>query len=170
MALRHPLTRQEAARRFTTADDQRAGYNENAINQAPVNQRLELVPANIPLESQILNSWKEIAQYLGRGLRTVQRWESELRLPIHRPRGKYRSAVIAFKEELDAWLRCTPALLRNGDGDTYNALLTIATRLHNVGQELVARADPQTESEAKNLVESLNEIVRELAVKNGDSR
>ena len=56
----------------------------------------------------ILNSWKEIANYLGRGVRTVQRWERDLGLPIHRPKGKDRSAVLAFPEELNAWLQKTP--------------------------------------------------------------
>ena len=58
---------------------------------------------------EVLNSWKEVASYLGRGVRTVQRWEQELGLPVRRPRGKSRSAVIAFKSELDKWLRQAPA-------------------------------------------------------------
>ena len=56
----------------------------------------------------ILNSWKEIANYLGRGVRTVQRWERDLGLPIHRPKGQDRSAVLAFPEELNAWMQQTP--------------------------------------------------------------
>jgi hypothetical protein len=56
----------------------------------------------------ILNSWKEIAIYLGRGVRTVQRWEQDLGLPVHRPRGKQRSAVLAVPAELDLWIRNTP--------------------------------------------------------------
>lgn len=52
----------------------------------------------------VLNSWKEIATYLGRGVRTVQRWEGQLRLPVHRAgRGK-RSPVYAFVPELKFWL------------------------------------------------------------------
>ena len=31
-----------------------------------------------------LDSWKEIATYLGRGVRTAQRWEREEGLPVHR--------------------------------------------------------------------------------------
>ncbi|HKR97371.1 MAG TPA: hypothetical protein VJW55_18495, partial [Candidatus Angelobacter sp.] len=58
--------------------------------------------------SEVLNSWKEVAVYLGRGVRTVQRWEQELGLPVRRPRGKTRSAVIAFRNELDQWLQHTP--------------------------------------------------------------
>ena len=52
----------------------------------------------------ILNGWKEIAAHIGRGVRTVQRWES-LGLPIRRPKRKDRSAVVAFTRELDDWLR-----------------------------------------------------------------
>src|SRR4029077_17565952 len=57
----------------------------------------------------VLNSWKEVAAYLGRGVRTVQRWERELGLPVRRPRGKSRSAGIAFKPELARWLRQSAA-------------------------------------------------------------
>ena len=52
-----------------------------------------------------LNSWKEIAVYLGRGVRTTQRWEQELRLPIHRIRPTRHSPVFAYISELDEWIR-----------------------------------------------------------------
>jgi len=42
-----------------------------------------------------LNSWKEIATYLSRGVRTVQRWERELKLPVHRIGKGKRSPVYA---------------------------------------------------------------------------
>jgi hypothetical protein len=58
--------------------------------------------------ANILNSWKEIAVYLGRGVRTVQRWERELHLPVRRPGDKDRSAVTALRTELDQWIACTP--------------------------------------------------------------
>jgi PleD family two-component response regulator len=53
----------------------------------------------------VLNGWKEIAQYLGRGIRTVQRWESMYGMPVHRPAAKDRSAVTAFPSEIDNWLK-----------------------------------------------------------------
>jgi hypothetical protein len=58
--------------------------------------------------SEVLNSWKEIARYRDRGVRTVQRWETELGLPVRRPHGHGRSAVFAIRAELDAWLRSCP--------------------------------------------------------------
>jgi len=53
-----------------------------------------------------LNGWKEIANYLKRGVRTVQRWE-HAGIPIHRPAGRSRSAVCAVSEEIDAWIKRT---------------------------------------------------------------
>ena len=59
-------------------------------------------------QTDLLNSWKEIAAYLNRGVRTVQRWEVELSLPVRRPRARNRSAVIAMRSELDQWLKACP--------------------------------------------------------------
>lgn len=60
------------------------------------------------MNPEVLNSWKEIAAYLGRGVRTVQRWEQDLGLPVRRPRGKERSAVIALRADLNQWLQQSP--------------------------------------------------------------
>jgi len=57
---------------------------------------------------QILHSWKEISSYTGRGVRTLQRYEANLAFPIHRPLGKPRSSVLAFKDEIDRWFAATP--------------------------------------------------------------
>ncbi len=51
-----------------------------------------------------LDSWKEIAVYLGRDVRTAIRWEHEKGLPIHRVPGGQRKAVFAYTHEVDAWL------------------------------------------------------------------
>lgn len=64
--------------------------------------------ASVPVVSQPLHSWKEIAGFVGRGVRTVQRWERDLGLPVHRPQGKDHSAVLAFPEEISRWLHRTP--------------------------------------------------------------
>jgi len=53
----------------------------------------------------VLSSWKEIGQHLGKGVRTVQRWEAEFGLPVRRLDGKSRRAVLAIPAELDAWAR-----------------------------------------------------------------
>lgn len=50
-----------------------------------------------------LDSWKEIANYLGRSARCAQRWERNLGLPVHRIRHVEGFTVYAYVEELDAW-------------------------------------------------------------------
>jgi hypothetical protein len=53
----------------------------------------------------ILQGWKEIASELDRGVRTVQRWEQSLGLPVHRLGKGPRCPVFAFKDELNVWFR-----------------------------------------------------------------
>jgi tetratricopeptide (TPR) repeat protein len=56
-----------------------------------------------PSPAERLDSWKEIAAYLRRDVRTVQRWEERRGLPVHRLGPGERAAVYAFREELDLW-------------------------------------------------------------------
>src|SRR6202167_5275561 len=61
--------------------------------------------ATIPEESTVLSSWKDIARYMGKGVRTVQRWERHLGLPVRCPNGaSHKSAVLLDRSDLDAWL------------------------------------------------------------------
>ena len=55
-----------------------------------------------------LDSWKVIAAYLDRDVRTVRRWERELGLPIRRVRGERGRSVFAYVSEIDAWLHKAP--------------------------------------------------------------
>ena len=50
-----------------------------------------------------LDSWKDIAAYLGREVRTVQGWEKNEGLPVHRHQHARQGSVYAFKLELDSW-------------------------------------------------------------------
>ena len=56
-------------------------------------------------QKDILNSWKEISGYMDRNVRTCQRWEIELALPVHRiDKNSRHSKVFAYKSEIDQWL------------------------------------------------------------------
>jgi TolB-like protein/Tfp pilus assembly protein PilF len=50
-----------------------------------------------------LLSWKEIAAYLRRDVRTVQRWEKTEGLPVRRRRDRELETVYALRTELDSW-------------------------------------------------------------------
>src|SRR5690349_23643561 len=55
------------------------------------------------LDDRKLDSWKEIADYLDREVRTVQRWEKTENLPVHRHEHQKKSTVYAYTSELDDW-------------------------------------------------------------------
>src|SRR6266704_4697156 len=52
-----------------------------------------------------LDSWKEIAVYLRREVRTVQRWEKREGLPVHRQIHLKAGTIFAFKHEIDTWFK-----------------------------------------------------------------
>ena len=55
-------------------------------------------------QKHILDSWKEIADYLDRSVKTCQRWEVELDLPVRRLDETPKARVCAYKIELDSWI------------------------------------------------------------------
>lgn len=80
----------------------------------PVTRSLTVASA---AEPDRLHGWKEIATYLGRGVRTVQRWESELGLPVYRLVTKGSEVVYARRSDLDAWLNSTDRMHSGGKSD-----------------------------------------------------
>lgn len=66
--------------------------------------RCAITRQDVSTAPTVLNSWKEIAAYLQRGVRTVQRWERDLGLPVHRIGKGKRSPVYANVTELRFWL------------------------------------------------------------------
>jgi CheY-like chemotaxis protein len=101
----------------------------------------------------ILNGWKEIANYLKSGVRTVQRWECD-GMPTHRPRGG-RPPVCAYSEELDRWLKTRPEISHDVDNndlhqfkhrvlvvdDDEATLMTTAAILSREGCEVMTARD-----------------------------
>jgi tetratricopeptide (TPR) repeat protein len=52
-----------------------------------------------------LDSWKEIAAFLQRDVRTVQRWEKQAGLPVHRHAESRLRTAYAYRSELESWWR-----------------------------------------------------------------
>ena len=46
------------------------------------------IAGNVSARPDVFSGWKEIANYMGKGVRTVQRYERDMQLPIHRPGGR----------------------------------------------------------------------------------
>jgi len=70
-----------------------------------------------PTDEPRLESWGEIAAYLRREIRTVQRWERYQGLPIRRLQIGKLGSVYAFRSELDKWYRERQPPAENGDED-----------------------------------------------------
>ena len=91
------LTLLKAGRRIPSASTYPFG-----VNRAMTETRLPSQPENDVRHR--LDSWKEIAAYVNRDVRTVQRWEKNEELPVRRHKHDKLSTVYAFCDELDRWL------------------------------------------------------------------
>jgi len=99
-------------------------------------------------QNELLNSWKEIATYLNRGVRTVQRWEIELGLPVRRPRGKSRSAVMAMRAELDAWIKACPVThVATANGHVAPPALSTTAAVPRLNMLILQSRELQTKSQ-----------------------
>ncbi len=63
-----------------------------------------MTPSNEPQKGRPLQSWKEIANYLGVTVRSVQRWEKAAGLPVYRQGNGKKARVFAYTEELRKWM------------------------------------------------------------------
>jgi hypothetical protein len=56
-------------------------------------------------DTTLLSCWKDIASYMGSGVRTVQRWEQHAGLPVRRPTSHgQKSQVLLDRHAADAWM------------------------------------------------------------------
>lgn len=90
----------------------RTSLCENSTSNDPVRHLVQ--EGNTPIGSSHqyvaasegrLDSWKEVAAYLRREVRTVQRWEKREGLPVHRHFHSKVGSIYAFKTEIDEWRR-----------------------------------------------------------------
>jgi len=118
------------------------------------------------VHSDLLNSWKEIAGYLGRGVRTVQRWGTQLQSPVRRPHLRSRTSVTALKSDLDQWVRNAG---RSVHGETARAEVKRTTAILKINQEEMHTLRTQVHYQMQHTLELL-ERACELASKNGVSK
>src|SRR5260370_32426548 len=85
---------------------------------APLGERQKPEP---PTDERRLESWGEIAAYLRREIRTVQRWEKYQGLPVRRLQIGKLGSVYAYRSELDKWDRERQPHVENGEEDAEEA-------------------------------------------------
>lgn len=113
----------------------------------------------------ILTGWKDIANYLGMGVRTAQRYELQFGLPIRRPAGKERGSVVATKAELDAWVNASPILQRKlPEVAALGALKAVLADHHRLRKDMA-----RFREEMRTARERLRESVEKVSAGNDDS-
>src|SRR5689334_19571925 len=84
------------------------------MSESPLGERQIPDP---PTDEPRLESWGEIAAYLRREIRTVQRWERYQGLPVRRLQIGKLGSVYAYRSELDKWYRERQPHAENGEED-----------------------------------------------------
>jgi TolB-like protein len=91
---------------------------------------------------ECLRGWKTIARFLGRETRTVQLWERERGLPVHRLPGQPGQSVYAYPHELAAWrsggVAHKPLLIAAHARERAPGLLVLPFEFHAQGDSDVA--------------------------------
>ena len=120
--------------------------------------------------NQILSSWKEIASFFGKGIRTVQRWEQNLGLPVHRPQGASKNIVLANIDELSEWLNAKQqqvlkcVLLAEADP---NQEALIESFLTLSGYEVISYPEALDPGEQLNVIEGIDLLLIDLQLRDG---
>ena len=149
------------------------GDKNGAINEAANGAlNVEEPHNNLPRNSAVLSSWKEIATYLGRGVRTVQRWERNADLPVRRPNGANRGPVLAIPGELDRWISRSSSRpsLPNAKSATENLaakLADLARTLLTEGERLLLLSE-QKSPEMQKALASLRAVAAEVVSLDGE--
>lgn len=109
----------------------------------------------------MLSSWKEIAQFFGKGVRTVQRWEKTLDLPIHRPPGAPSNVVLAKESDLEEWMnRGIVGSHLRAEAAVENSFDSIELTLRNLPRDPVERSERL--QMIKERIEALRRTVEEM--------
>jgi hypothetical protein len=99
------------------------------------------------IKSRVLTSWKDVAFYMGKSVRTVQRWE-RFGLPILRPLDiGHKSSIIAYTEELNGW-----ALTH------YSHFATEAEPDNRLSEHEVLALPPRVQAYIRELEERISEL------------
>jgi len=98
------------------------------------------------MPTAVLSSWKHIAAYLGRGRRTVQRWEKELGLPVRRLGDRDRGTVLAMTSDIDTWLKQTPGQLPSKGTKRKDRSQRVSRAIASQAVQSASESDPEPSS------------------------
>jgi hypothetical protein len=109
--------------------------------QTHVSELCPLCSGSRSNRKQLLSGWKEIANYMHQGVRTVQRWE-RIGLPVRRVRNNGRSPVIAFAEDMDVWARSLHVPLLDRIEELRATISSLESQICSLKRQLRVRNRP----------------------------
>jgi Helix-turn-helix domain len=124
-------------------------------------------PPNIAPE-EILSGWKDIARYLGKGVRTVQRYAHEQGLPVRWVSRHRGGAVIARKSDLESWISSSATGQESFNRNTRALLAYLSTELaKGPGQRalqdaVTAALRAELKTDVRNIKKSLAKLQRRV--------
>ena len=92
----------------------------------------------IRFPSDRLDSWKAIANHLGREVRTVQLWEKLEGMPVHRHFHRKLGSVFAYRSEVDAWRQGLSRASGGSPSDLSEGVVPLANAVHKKKKILIA--------------------------------
>lgn len=105
-----------------------------------------------------LDSWKSIATYFGRGVRTVQRWQIAYGMPVYHFGGD-KGSVFAYSVDLDRWLAGKMGV---GKSHKEESKLLPAEK-KTISEEQTARANKMWLVRSENNLPAIAALYREAA-------
>jgi hypothetical protein len=117
---------------------------------------------------EILSGWKDIARYLGKGVRTVQRYAHELGLPVRWVSGHHKGAVIARKSDLDSWISSSATAQESFNKETrailayLSAELAKGPRQRELQDAVTAALRAELKTDVRNIQKSLAKLQRRV--------
>jgi hypothetical protein len=70
----------------------------------------------------VLTCWKDIAQYVGKSVRTLQRWERESGFSVRRTKSREKGGILAIPREIDSWVKSQQCTDRSDRGTLLQSL------------------------------------------------
>ena len=117
---------------------------------------------------EILSGWKEIARYLGKGVRTVQRYALEKGLPVRRVSGHKKSAVTARKSDLASWITSSATAQESFNKDTRGVLAYLRAEMAKgphqraLQDEVTAALRKETKKDLQKVQADISKVHQEL--------
>lgn len=120
--------------------------------------------ASSQVNAQVLNSWKEIGAYLGRGVRTVERYERDLGLPVRRLGGESGRSVVAFPPDLDGWVHSAPLAELRAATQGRMSVTPDVTQAARDASEIARKESQRLRLKCHELREAHHEMLNQLCV------